>query len=58
MVEPGGKLIIDGGTLSNVELVLKPGAFFQIINNGIMENRNGFIVPIGAIVDVENGQIY
>lgn len=58
MVEPGGKLIIDGGILSNVELVLKPGAFFQIINNGIMENRNGFIVPIGAIVDVENGQIY
>lgn len=57
IVESGGMLIIDGGTLSNVELVLKPGASLQIINNGILETRNGFTAPVGAIVDVEHGQI-
>ena len=57
IVEPGGMLVIDGGTLSNVELVLKPGASLQIINNGILETRNGFTAPVGTIVDVEYGQI-
>lgn len=56
-VEAGGKLIIDGGTLSNVDLDLKPGASLQIINNGIIETRNGFEAPVGAIVDIIYGQI-
>ena len=50
-------VIIDGGTLSNVELVIKSGASLHIINNGILETRNGFTVPVGAIVYVEQGQI-
>jgi hypothetical protein len=57
IVEPGGILIIDGGTLSNVDLELKPGASLQIINNGIMETRDGFDAPAGAIVHVAYGQI-
>ena len=57
IVEPGGALIIDGGTLSNVELVLKPGASLHIINNGILETRNGFTAPVGAVVLIEHGQI-
>ena len=57
LVEPGGTLIIDGGMLSNVELVLKPGASLRIVNNGILDTRDAFNAPIGAIVDVEYGQI-
>lgn len=57
IVEPGGKLIIDGGTLSNVELILKPGAFLQIINGGIVETRTGFKAPVGTKVLINNGII-
>ena len=57
IVEPCGKLIIDGGTFSNVELVLKPGAFLQIINGGIIETRNGFKAPVGAKVLIDKGKI-
>jgi hypothetical protein len=57
IVEGGGKLIIDGGTLSNADLLLKAGASLQIINNGIIETRNGFEAPIGVKVDIINGKI-
>ena len=57
IVESGGELIIDGGTLSNANLVLKSGATLRIINNGIIELRNGFEAPLGTIVDIDNGQI-
>lgn len=57
IVESGGKLIISGGTLSNVDLVLKTGATLQITNGGIIETRNGFEAPVGAIVDIQYGQI-
>ena len=57
IVESGGKLIIDGGTLSNADIVLKAGASLRITNSGIIETRNGFEVPIGATVDITNGQI-
>ena len=43
--------------LSNVNIVLKPGASLQIKNNGILNTRNGLIAPVGAIVNVEYGQI-
>lgn len=46
IVEPGGALIIDGCTLSNVDLDIKSGAYFQIINNGVVEtavsNNNNY----------------
>ena len=57
IVESGGHLIIDGGTLSNVELDLKPGSTLRIVNDGIIETRDSFTAPIGAIVEVEYGQI-
>lgn len=57
IVESGGNLIIDGGTISNADIVLKPGASLRIINGGIIETRNGFEAPIGTTVDVLNGKI-
>ena len=54
----GGSTAQYGGTLSNVDLVLKSGATLQILNNGILETRNGFEAPIGAIVDIQNGQLF
>lgn len=56
-VESGGKLIIDGGRLSNVNLDLKPGATLRIMNGGIIETRNGFTAPIGAFVEISHGKI-
>jgi hypothetical protein len=57
IVESGGKLIINGGKLSNANLVLKPGSSLQIINDGIIETRNGFVAPVGVLVDIGNGRI-
>lgn len=57
IVESGGKLIIDGGTLSNVDLVLKAGASLRIINGGILEPRSSFKAPIGAKVEIIQGKI-
>lgn len=57
IVETGGKLIIDGGTLSNVDLVMKSGSSLRIVNNGIIETKNGFEAPLGALVDIEHGKI-
>ena len=57
IVESGGKLIIDGGTLSNVDLLLRTGASLQIINGGIIETRNGFEAPVGTLVNIEHGKI-
>ncbi len=57
IVEPRGELIILGGKLSNVDLVLKPGARLWITDGGIIETRNGFEAPVGAFVTIDNGQI-
>lgn len=57
IVESGGSLIISGGVLSNADLVLKPNATLRILNNGIIETRNGFEAPVGAIVEIRHGQI-
>jgi hypothetical protein len=57
IVESGGTLIINGGTITNADLVLKPGSTLQITNGGILETRNGFEAPIGAIVEILYGQI-
>ena len=56
-VESGGKLIIDGGTLTNAKLDFKPGSALRIINNGIIETRNGFKAPVGVKVDITHGKI-
>ena len=56
-VDAGGTLIIDGGKLTNAKLDLKPGATLRIINNGIIETRNGFKAPVGAKVEISHGKI-
>lgn len=58
IVESGGQLIIEnGGKLSNVDLVLKPGANIEIYDGGIIETRNGFDAPGGAYVYIYDGKI-
>lgn len=57
IVEPGGQLIIEGGRLSNVDLVLKPGAILEITEGGILDTQNDFEAPEGASVVIENGKI-
>ena len=57
IVDAGGKLIIDGGRLSNVDIILNSGATLTIKNGGILECQNAFVAPIGAIINVGNGQI-
>lgn len=57
IVESGGQLVVDGGTLSNVDIDLKAGASLRIINGGIIETRNEFVAPVGAIVDITHGEI-
>ncbi len=57
VVEMGGQLVIDGGTLSNADIELKVGASLRLINGGIIETRNDFIAPVGATVDIIQGEI-
>ena len=56
-VESGGKPIIDGGKLTNAKLDFKPGSTLRIINNGIIETRNGFKASVGVKVDISHGKI-
>lgn len=57
IVEPDGKLIVDGGALINVNLSLKPGATLLIINGGEVKTSHGFEAPTGSIVSVLYGKI-
>ena len=57
IVEAGGKLIVDGGKLSNVNIELKPGSTLRILNGGIIEPQNGFKAPVGAKVEIKHGKI-
>ena len=56
-VDAGGKLIINGGKLSNANLDIKPGATLKIMNGGIIETRHGFKAPIGVKVEIIHGMI-
>lgn len=57
IVESGGSLFIDGGKLSNADVVLKSGATFEITEGGILETRKGFEASVGAVVYIEEGKI-
>lgn len=57
IVESGGSLIVDGGTLTNVDIILKEGASLQITHNGTIEIRETFDAQIGAMVDIVYGKI-
>ena len=55
----GGTLIINGGTLQNADIVLVPGCTIILRNNGKINMATGksFEAPIGAIVNIESGEI-
>lgn len=57
IVDSGGKLIVDGGTLNNVNMTLKPGASLLITNGGIVKTSHGFAAPVGTTVTVLQGKI-
>ena len=57
VIERGGELIVDGGALTNAQIVLKPGAALRILNDGIVETKNGFNAPVGSIIDIKSGKI-
>ena len=57
IVDSGGKLIVDGGTLNNVNMTLKPGASLLITNGGIVKTSHGFVAPVGSTVTVLQGKI-
>ena len=43
--------------LTNAKLDFKPGSTLRIINNGIIETRNGFKASVGVKVDISHGKI-
>ena len=49
--------IVDGGTLNNVNMTLKPGASLLITNGGIVKTSHGFAAPVGTTVTVLQGKI-
>lgn len=55
----GGVLEIDGGTLENADIELIPGAQVILRNNGIINMANGknFVVPLGVVVNIDEGII-
>ena len=56
----GGKLIVDGGTLQNADITLVPGCTVIIKHNGKINMASGkeFQAPVGAVVNIESGEIY
>ena len=43
--------------LSYLCVVTKVGSVLKIKNGGLIETRNGFEAPVGAIIYIEDGQI-
>jgi hypothetical protein len=56
-VHTGGS-IINKGRLLDVDLLIDTGASIHLQNGGRIKTINGFIAPLGAIVVIENGEIY
>lgn len=56
----GGTLIVDGGTIQNANLTLVPGCSVILRNGGVinMATGNTFKAPVGAILNIESGEIY
>ncbi|MBR4307354.1 MAG: trypsin-like peptidase domain-containing protein, partial [Bacteroidaceae bacterium] len=57
LVEEGGVLTIDGGIVSNADIILKDGAKLRVINGGIINTRNALKAPVGAKIEIEFGII-
>ena len=59
-VSEGGTLIVDGGTIQNADLTLVPGCTVILRNGGVINMASGniFKAPVGAILNMESGDIY
>ena len=59
VVESGGTLTIDGGTIEQANITLKKGANIVIKNNGtlLLNSNDNFVVESGATVNIEEGSI-
>ena len=58
-VHYNGTIVVDGGTLQNADLLLHSGCHVIVKNGGsiIMQSGKQFDAPLGATVDVLNGNI-
>ncbi|UKK47798.1 C1 family peptidase [Prevotella sp. E9-3] len=58
-VENGGKLIIDGGVITNAYIQLQSGSQLQLLNGGIIVIRTNsvFSTPVGSVVNATFGKI-
>ena len=58
-VHYNGTIVIDGGTLQDADLLLNSGCHVLLKNGGsiIMQSGKHFDAPLGAIVDILNGEI-
>ena len=58
-IESAGELVIDGGVITNANINFAAGGKMTIKNGGklVMRTNTDFIVPVGAMTDIENGSI-
>ena len=58
-IASGGQLIIDGGVVTNAEIIMSSGSQLTIENGGILVKRTNTSLeaPLGAIIDVQHGKI-
>ena len=55
----GGILIVDGGVIDNALINLSNNSTLNILNGGIinMHQNQNFVAPVGAIVNISEGQV-
>lgn len=58
-IESGGELVIDGGVVTNADINMASGGKITLINGGklVMRTNTDFIVPTGALADIQDGEI-
>ncbi len=58
-IESGGELVVDSGVVTNVKIDFASGGKITLKNGGklVMRTNTDFNVPIGAIADIQNGEI-
>lgn len=58
-VENGGRLIVDGGVITNADIQLQNGSQLQLLNGGVVVVRtdSDFYAPIGSVVNATYGKI-
>ena len=56
-IEAGGKMTIDGCTLEQADITVKPGGELTLINNGhiILKKGDDMNAEKGSIVNINNG---